>query len=130
MIVNIVTGLATAIITGLSVYLVARVGRKTAKESQGVTALSESVHGFKALLEETRKTHDQQIAALRSQMAQQRTDLDAIANEKNKLADRMGRMERALDAARRYVGTLLRLLQDNSITAPEPPDDYMHHEET
>lgn len=108
-----------AVITVAGSYLVAKVGRKTAKESTGVTALSESIDGFKALLDETRKTHDRQIKALR-------TDLDAIAQQKDALAGRVARMERALDAARRYVGTLLRLLQDNSIVAPEPPDDYMH----
>lgn len=132
---DILVPIAAVLITAIASYLVARVSRRTAKESQGVQALSESVDAFRELLIETRKTHDDRIADMQRQIdrherttTQQRTDLDAIAEQKNELATRVTRMERALDAARRYISTLLATLTAHSITPPDPPADYLHQE--
>lgn len=133
MIWNIASGIIIAIIAGGASYLVARTGRKTAKESQGVQALAESVNGFKALLDETRKTHSERIEALQSQLNNQEQEhqktakeLHAVAVEKDELKRRMFVLERALAAARRYIETLLNILQTNNIQVPNPPADYTH----
>lgn len=115
-----ITALATigaALITGLSVYAVGKVGRKTGKESQGVQALSESVDGFRDLLIETRKEHDRKLADLQQQ-------IDGLARDKDSLATRVKHLELALAAARQYINALLAALRGAGIDPPDPPADY------
>ncbi|HET8588900.1 MAG TPA: hypothetical protein VFM01_04655 [Nakamurella sp.] len=106
-----------AIITALSVYAVARVGRKTGQESQGVQALSESVDGFRDLLIETRKEHERRLTDLQQQIT-------GLARDKDSLAARVNHLELALAAARQYINALLSALRGAGIDPPDPPDNY------
>jgi chromosome segregation ATPase len=115
-----ITALATvggALITALSVYAVARVSRRTGRESQGVQALAESVDGFRELLVETRKEHDRRLAELQAQIDQGQADQAT-------LTARVKHLELALAAARRYIDSLLTALRRAGVDPPDPPADY------
>lgn len=109
--------LAAAIVTALSTWAVARVGRRTSRESQGVQALAESVDGYRELLEDTRASHAAKLTDLQSQ-------IDGLARDKDHLAGRVKHLETALAAARRYIDALLATLRLHDITPPDPPADY------
>ena len=108
-----------ALITALSVYAVARVGRKTGRETQGVQALAESVDGFRELLVETRKEHDRRLVELQTQIDQGQADQAT-------LTARVKHLELALAAARRYIDSLLTALRSAGVDPPDPPADYTH----
>lgn len=114
-----------AIVTGVSVYLVAKVGRKTGRESQGVQALGEAVDGYRELLGDTRRDLQDQITALRKQNGHQADQITHLTEQNDNHEEKIGRLEKLLAAAYRYIELFRDDYRRRDLSPPAPPADYI-----
>jgi septal ring factor EnvC (AmiA/AmiB activator) len=121
----------SACVTAAITYAVAMLGRATSKESTETQRFAEQIDGYRGLLEETRRLHDDRLRALESDVAaltgqngRQAGQITTLQEENTQHTRRINTLERALAAARQYVSDLLTLLRLHNIPLPDPPDDY------
>ncbi|WP_152185364.1 hypothetical protein [Segeticoccus rhizosphaerae] len=129
-IVALATVLST-LITAAITYAVAKLGRATSQESTEVQRFAAQIEGYKGLLEETRRVHGERLRALESDVATltgqngtQAAQITALETENTQHTQRIGLLEKALAAARRYVGDLIAAIHALGGTPPDPPADY------
>lgn len=113
-----------AIITGAAMYLVAKVGRRTGKES-GDWQRIEGLWGRVDKLEEEVVQLRAQNTTQATRMTQQATRMTDLETQNDEHERKISGLERWKDAALRYIASLIKAITDLGGTPPDPPPDYI-----